>query len=374
MSKETYQVPLHPTTKTPKRIYSGLIKAKVKPRNLLFVRKKKPAKIYFEVSDRIGDADFLSHFYENHHYDSFHYYIGLDGDLYGGYPETYISEAPGADWINEEAITILLSLSYEDIKKPVSDKSLETLVKLLTDLCRRYGIKPNYNGEVTGSFVTKDMWSASYRESPFLKAKMLELSYQVKNVLNGLPAQLNKTQGFFRVRKSAKSKRTQIGIFTDFNEAVLKAFQTGRNVYDKDGNEVFNCELSSPVTVWDNNAPPAIGDTVTSEAFFLEKVPGSTKAYAKRDGRYYVYVTGLGGMVPFETMDETEESIRRNKDGRLYARKTIVQLHEGRVEDVNEDLTKVKVHGWWFPLSAILVKRNTTNKDLELDTYEPLVE
>ena len=342
-----------------KKTYSKLINGFVRCKNLFVLREEKISRITPHIADEISTAENIAHKYENDpSLEPYNYYIGFDGDIYGGIPETYVTNVSGYSDNDKEAITILISNSYESVTKPVSDKSIESLVQLCEDICRRYNFHLEYTGNSSGTLTTHDMFKPKVVcPGPFLKGRLHEISCRVTNSILGLPSVPIKNRGFFRVRKSLNDKRSQTGIYRSLEEAILKAYKTQRNVYDCQGFEIYRYGLSSHVICWDKNASVKVGDTVTSEPCFVYTAPGSNKCSVVDNGIFKVFCPDLGGLVRGDIVSESKETYGKFGDRSLHNGKSLITLDQGTVEDVDEKNHKVKVHGEWFPSERLLIKR-----------------
>ena len=342
-------------------VYSSLIDGKTVNRTLYLFRTDKPSRISIFVADGKYDARFMARLHVNDKdLEPYNYYIDSEGTIIAGIPENTYSHASRYLDNDEKAVTILLSQSYQDSMFPVSDTAIERLVDLCEDICRRNGFLLTFTGDTSGSLTSSFMWSYTGQPGPFMKSKMLEISYRVSNRINGLPDAPTKKKTVYRVRKSWKNHRSSSGVFRDINEAIARAAKTGKNVYDSSGFEVYNHELSSIITLWDNNGKIEIGDIVTSMPCKAEKIPWSNRCYMLEDGIYKLYVPSLGGLVPMDFITQTKESVNRNKDGQFKAGVTEVTLDEGVVEDVEyegEKEVRIKVHGCWWTRNFIIKKR-----------------
>ena len=340
------------------RGFSDLTSKVIRNHNRFFKRNQVVSKIVIASSGTIENADAIARRYEEENLlESFHYYIDRKGTIVGCVSEDFISNATIPD-IDEKSINIMLGNSADDqIMKPISDECMEALVSLLIDICQRNRIGSlEYTMDTTGNLIPYDcFFERSASPGPYVRSKLLEISYRVSNHLMGLPDKPKKDSGFFRVRKNRKAR--SLAIYPDFNEAVYRAWKSQANVYDNQGFEVFNWEKSSPVTLWDNYIIPQIGDRVKSVTALILMPPGTNRPYVKKDGIYCVYAPELGGYVPMNILNETAESKARNKDGRLHAGKTLVEIEEGKIEKVNHEEEKYMVHGHWFPRDALLIKR-----------------
>ena len=89
---------------------------------------------------------------------SANYYIGDDGTIVGGVDEQYRAWTSGSEANDTQAITIEVSNSMNGEPWKISDKAYRSLVRLTADICKRYNIKPDYNGSTTGTITIHKMF------------------------------------------------------------------------------------------------------------------------------------------------------------------------------------------------------------------------
>lgn len=119
---------------------------------------------------------------------SSNYGIGNDGEVMC-YVEEQNAAWTSSSWENDNrAITIEVSNSLMGGDWPVSDAAYKSLVALCADICRRYGIVPNYNGTPSGSFTEHKMFSATSCPGPWIHERLANgsLIRDVRNAMNGI--------------------------------------------------------------------------------------------------------------------------------------------------------------------------------------------
>lgn len=86
-------------------------------------------------------------------YASANYCIGVRGDIVCNVYEEDRAYTSSSKWNDLRAITIEVSNDKVGGKWTVSKASYNSLIKLCTDICKRYGFKLNYNKKKTGSLT-----------------------------------------------------------------------------------------------------------------------------------------------------------------------------------------------------------------------------
>lgn len=119
---------------------------------------------------------------------SSNYCIGDDGDIALSVPEADRSWCSSSASNDHRAITIEVS---SDATAPyaVTDKAYAALLNLVTDICKRNGIKAlNYTGDTSGN-MTKHCWFAN-KSCPgqYLSDRFPAIQNEVNRRLNGEPA------------------------------------------------------------------------------------------------------------------------------------------------------------------------------------------
>lgn len=116
---------------------------------------------------------------------SANYYIGNDGSIVMGVPEQYRSWCSSSRWNDEQAITIEVSNCENGGDWKVSDAAFESLIKLCTDICKRYNFKLNYTGNKYGNLTRHNMFANTNCPGPYLQGKFNELASRVNKNLGG---------------------------------------------------------------------------------------------------------------------------------------------------------------------------------------------
>lgn len=161
---------------------------------------------------------------------SCNYAIGKDGEIVGVVPEEKRSFCSHSRWNDSRAITIEVSNSTGSPNWEVSDKVIESLVKLCADICRRYCIVPYFNGTKDASFTLHYMFEATECPGPYLKKNLPIIIDMINNELcikeEKPKTPMNEKQDFssykvkvtancLNIRKEATSKSKKVGEITD---------------------------------------------------------------------------------------------------------------------------------------------------------------
>lgn len=106
--------------------------------------------------------------YEQHSNNSANYCIGVDGDIWCAVDESDRAWTTGGAWDNH-LITIEVSNDECGGDWHVSDKSIDALIKLCADICRRYDFRLHYTGEQDASLVMHNQFQPTACPGPYLQ-------------------------------------------------------------------------------------------------------------------------------------------------------------------------------------------------------------
>lgn len=120
---------------------------------------------------------------------SSHYGIGSDGRV-GQYVDESMRAWTSSSYENDcRAVTIEVADDSAGPNWHVSDKALAKLIDLVTDICKRNGIKSlNYTGDASGNLTRHDMFAATNCPGPYLGSKFPYIASEVNKRLNGSAA------------------------------------------------------------------------------------------------------------------------------------------------------------------------------------------
>lgn len=118
---------------------------------------------------------------------SSNYTIGWDGSIALSVDEDYRAYTTSSSWCDERAITIEVSNADNnggDWK--ITDKAYNALLDLVTDICKRYGIKDcSYTGDKDGVLQKHEWYANTNCPGAYLGSKFPEISRIVNQRLKG---------------------------------------------------------------------------------------------------------------------------------------------------------------------------------------------
>lgn len=173
---------------------------------------------------------------------SCNYGIGNDNKIVLCVDESNRSWCTSSSWCDNRAITIEVANSSNGGNWPVSDRVLATLIDLVTDICRRNGIKNcTYTGGKDGVLQKHEWYANTNCPGPYLDSKFSYIASEVNKRLAGGSGSSNTgTSSLYRVRKSWADAKSQKGAFRNLENAKKCAkANPGYSVYDANGNSVY---------------------------------------------------------------------------------------------------------------------------------------
>jgi hypothetical protein len=173
---------------------------------------------------------------------SCNYGIGNDNKIVLCVDETNRSWCTSSSWCDNRAVTIEVANSANGGNWPVSDRTLATLIDLVTDICRRNGIiNCTYTGGKEGVLQKHEWYAATNCPGPYLGSKFPYIAAEVNKRLAGGSSSSNTGTSFlYRVRKSWSNPKSQKGAFRNLDNAKKCAnANPGYSVYDANGRSVY---------------------------------------------------------------------------------------------------------------------------------------
>lgn len=174
---------------------------------------------------------------------SCNYGIGNDNKIVLCVDEANRSWCTSSSWCYNRAVTIEVANSANGGNWPVSDRTLATLIDLVTDICRRNGIRNcTYTGGKDGVLQKHEWYANTNCPGPYLGSKFSYIASEVNKRLSGNSSSSGgaSTSSLYRVRKSWSDVKSQKGAFRDFDNAKKCAnANAGYKVFDASGNEVY---------------------------------------------------------------------------------------------------------------------------------------
>lgn len=184
---------------------------------------------------------------------SCNYGIGNDNKIVLCVDEANRSWCTSSSWCDNRAVTIEVANSANGGNWPVSDRTLATLIDLVTDICRRNGIRNcTYTGGKDGVLQKHEWYANTNCSGPYLGSKFSYIASEVNKRLSGNSSSSGgtSTSSLYRVRKSWSDSKSQKGAFRDFDNAKKCAnANAGYKVFDASGNEVYPNKVTSSKSV-----------------------------------------------------------------------------------------------------------------------------
>lgn len=157
---------------------------------------------------------------------SAHYGVGSDGKIGQYVDESNTAWADANRTSNHKSVTIEVANSSTGGSWPVSDRSLQPLIKLCADIAKRNGLGKLVVGK---NLTWHSMYCATTCPGNYLRSKMSYIAAEANKIIDGGSAE----KELYRVRKSWSDSKSQLGAFAVFNNAKALA--------DKNrGYKVFN--------------------------------------------------------------------------------------------------------------------------------------
>ena len=215
---------------------------------------------------------------------SSNYGIGTDGRI-----ALYVDEA-NRSWCSyspsndNRAITIEVANDGGEPNWHVSDKAMTSLINLCVDICKRNGIKKlNYTGDISGNLTMHKWFTATGCPGPYLSSKFPYIAAEVNKRLGTKTTAkaTATTKHLYRIRKSWTDSKSQIGAYSNLNNAK-KACKAGYTVYDEKGKAVYSVPAAKT---------PALtkGSKITLKGAKLYVSSGGQVPVNTLSGNYYLY-------------------------------------------------------------------------------------
>lgn len=185
---------------------------------------------------------------------SCNYGIGNDNKIVLVVDECNRAWTTSSAWCDNRAVTIEVSNCQSGGNWLVSDRVLNTLIDLVTDICKRNGIKNcTYTGGTDGVLQMHKWYAQTSCPGPYLGSKFPYISQEVNKRLRGGSGK-STSNNLYRVRKSWPDSKSQKGAFKNLNSAIELAKKNGYTVFDSKGSQVYP-EVKKANT---NNSPKFI--------------------------------------------------------------------------------------------------------------------
>lgn len=188
---------------------------------------------------------------------SCNYGIGNDNRIVLVVDEANRAWTTSSAWCDNRAVTIEVSNCQNGGNWLVSDRVLNTLIDLVTDICKRNGIKNcTYTGGTDGVLQMHKWYAQTSCPGPYLGSKFSYIAQEVNKRLRGGKS-TSTSSNLYRVRKSWGDSKSQKGAFKNLNSAIDLAKKNGYKVYDSSGKQVYP-EIKKASTSSNNSSPKFI--------------------------------------------------------------------------------------------------------------------
>ena len=170
---------------------------------------------------------------------SCNYGIGNDNKIILVVDEANRAWTTSSAWCDNRAVTIEVSNCQNGGNWLVSDRVLNTLIDLVTDICRRNGIKNcTYTGGTDGVLQMHRWYAQTSCPGPYLGSKFSYIAQEVNKRLRGGKS-TSSSSNLYRVRKSWGDSKSQKGAFKNLNNAIDLAKKYKYKVFDSNGKQVY---------------------------------------------------------------------------------------------------------------------------------------
>ena len=178
---------------------------------------------------------------------SCNYGIGNDNKIVLCVDEANRSWCTSSSWCDNRAVTIEVANSSNGGNWPVSDRVLATLIDLVTDICKRNGIKNcTYTGGKDGVLQKHEWYSNTNCPGPYLGSKFSYIASEVNKRLSGGTSKESNANQLYRVRKSWADAKSQKGAFKSLDNAKKCCNSNkGYSVFDSSGKKVYPTSSST---------------------------------------------------------------------------------------------------------------------------------
>lgn len=170
---------------------------------------------------------------------SCNYGIGNDNKIVLVVDEANRAWTTSSSWCDNRAVTIEVSNCQYGGNWIVSDRVLNTLIDLVTDICRRNKIKNcTYTGGKDGVLQMHKWYASTSCPGPYLGSKFPYIAQEVNKRLRGGKS-TSTSSNLYRVRKSWEDSKSQKGAFKNLNNAIDLAKKHKYKVFDSNGKQVY---------------------------------------------------------------------------------------------------------------------------------------
>lgn len=153
---------------------------------------------------------------------SSNYGIGSDGRIACYVDEENRAWTSSSAWNDNRAITI--EVANNNTKTwSISDKAMNSLIKLCADICKRRGFKMEYTGNKNGSLTRHCFYANTSCPGPYIKSKTNYIVKEVNKRINTLSKEYNINQK----------------VFIDMPIAIAWNGKPGKSLVESNGNQFW---------------------------------------------------------------------------------------------------------------------------------------
>lgn len=255
---------------------------------------------------------------------SCNYGIGNDNKIVLCVDEANRSWCTSSSWCDNRAVTIEVANSANGGNWPVSDRTLAILIDLVTDICRRNGIKNcTYTGGKDGVLQKHEWYANTNCPGPYLGSKFSYIASEVNKRLSGNSSSSGgaSTSSLYRVRKSWSDVKSQKGAFRDFDNAKKCAnANAGYKVFDASGNEVYPDKSTSSKSI-DTIAREVISGNWGNGSDRVNRLRAAGYDYDAVQSRVNEILSGTNSKPSGKSIDEVAREVIRGDWGNGQDRK-----------------------------------------------------
>ena len=249
---------------------------------------------------------------------SCNYGIGNDNKIVLCVDEANRSWCTSSSWCDNRAVTIEVANSANGGNWPVSDRTLATLIDLVTDICRRNGIiNCTYTGGKDGVLQKHEWYANTNCPGPYLGSKFSYIASEVNKRLSGNSSSSGgtSTSSLYRVRKSWPDTKSQKGAFRDFDNAKKCAnANAGYKVFDASGNEVYPDKSTSSKSI-DTIAREVISGNWGNGSDRVNRLRAAGYDYDAVQSRVNEILSGTNSKPSGKSIDEVAREVIRGDWG-----------------------------------------------------------
>lgn len=139
-----------------------------------------PTKITIHHTGCVADAESIAKaFQREDRWAAANYVIGRYGKIIMCVPEDYAAGTSDSKENDYAAITIEVCNDSGAPDWKISAEAEESLMKLCTDICKRYKINLVYRGDASGTLTTHNMFAATACPGRYIRDKLVEYAYEI---------------------------------------------------------------------------------------------------------------------------------------------------------------------------------------------------